>query len=63
MPLFDRKCSACNQITEALEKSSEDSAKDCSICGSKHSATRIIAKTSFTLSGSGWYKDAYSKGK
>jgi putative FmdB family regulatory protein len=63
MPLFDRKCTACNQVTEHLEKSSDNSAKDCAVCGSKSTAQRMIAKTSFTLSGSGWYKDSYSKSK
>jgi putative FmdB family regulatory protein len=61
MPLFDRKCTACNQTTEKLESSSDSSTKDCSICGGKNTAYRTISRTSFTLSGSGWYKDSYSK--
>jgi len=63
MPLFDRKYTACNQITEHLERSAETSDKDCVICGSKNTSQRIITKTSFVLSGSGWYKDSYSKSK
>jgi len=59
--MYDRKCSNCNQISESLEKYSETDAKDCKICGSKKTFVRIITKTSFTLAGSGWYKDSYSK--
>lgn len=61
MPLYEYQCTTCQQITEKLESYSESSVKDCSSCGGKNTAYRLIARTSFTLSGSGWYKDSYSK--
>ena len=61
--LFEYKCNKCNREIEKLEHYSAPSIKDCEICGSKLSMHRLIARTSFTLSGSGWYKDSYNKSK
>jgi putative FmdB family regulatory protein len=63
MPLYEYQCTECNQVTEKLESYSEPSVKDCTACGGKSTAYRLIARTSFTLSGSGWYKDSYNKSK
>ena len=61
MPLFDYKCSVCNQTIELLENYSNNSDKDCIVCGGKNTAQRIkTLKTSFALTGSGWAKDNYS---
>jgi putative FmdB family regulatory protein len=62
MPLYEYFCDACKQTTEKLEKYSEQSVRNCEVCGSERSARRVISRTSFALDGSGWYKQAYTKG-
>lgn len=59
MPLFVYECKVCKQGVEKLESYTTDTVKDCDICGSTKSAYRVIARTSFTLAGSGWCKDSY----
>lgn len=62
MPLYEYFCDNCRQTTEKLEAYSEQSVKNCDICGSIKSAYKVISRTSFTLDSSGWYKQAYTKG-
>lgn len=59
MPLYVYECRVCKQPTEKLELHSAETVRDCDICGSIKSAQRVIAPTSFTLAGAGWYKDSY----
>lgn len=60
MPLYERVCQTCNHTTETLEPYTDTKLKDCPSCGSLVSMDRVIARTSFTLSGSGWCKDSYA---
>lgn len=63
MACFEYKCDRCNQVTEKLEHYSAPTVRDCDVCGSKDSAHRILSQSSFSLDGSGWYKQSYSKAK
>lgn len=61
--LFEYQCSICKTVTEKLEHYSAPTVKDCEMCKSKSASHRMIARTSFMLSGSGWCRDSYSKSK
>jgi putative FmdB family regulatory protein len=59
MPIYEYRCNDCDQVFEEWQKSFEETAIPCPICGG--SAHRIISHTSFVLKGSGWYVTDYSK--
>ena len=62
MPLYEFKCEACGQVAEELRPmASMDEAKECPACGGQ--ARRIVSRTSFRLTGGGWFADGYQKGK
>ncbi len=61
MPIYEYNCKACGNHFECMQKISEPPIAPCPKCGS--TADRIISMTSFSLKGSGWYKDGYGSGK
>lgn len=64
MPIYRYRCLECTHEDEKVMslKQKEEYEKDvsCPACGSKHYNT-IIGRTYFSLKGSGWYKDGYSR--
>lgn len=61
MPLFEYKCSKCEELVEVLEGINDEPLEDCDKCGSFSSMEKIVSLSSFALKGGGWYKDGYSK--
>lgn len=61
MPIYEYVCKSCGKHFETMQKISEPPIAPCPKCGD--TADRAISRTSFTLKGSGWYKDGYSKQK
>ena len=61
MPIYEYACKSCGEHFECMQKISEPPIAPCPKCGD--TADRTISQTSFTLKGSGWYKDGYSKEK
>jgi len=61
MPIYEYSCKSCGKQFECMQKISEPPVAPCPKCGA--TADRMISHTSFTLKGSGWYKDGYSKEK
>lgn len=59
MPIYEYTCKSCGKNFETMQKISEPPVAPCPKCGD--TADRMISRTSFTLKGSGWYKDGYSK--
>jgi len=59
MPIYPYKCIPCDHERTVIQKMDDAVDHYCSRCGEK--MTRTIAKTSFVLAGSGWYKDGYRK--
>ena len=57
MPIYEFKCSDCEQIFEELMKF-DDSIPQCIECASDN-VERLISKNSFHLKGIGWYKTDY----
>ncbi len=61
MPIYEFECNQCGLHLEQMLKVTEKMPSKCPKCKGKLS--KIISQTSFTLKGSGWYKDGYSKTK
>ena len=61
MPLYCYACKDCHHELERIETLYAPSIQDCPKCLAKDTMIRRIAVSNFSLSGSGWYKDAYSK--
>ena len=59
MPIYEYLCKSCGKQFETMQKISEPPVAPCPKCGD--TADRMISRTSFSLKGSGWYKDGYSK--
>ena len=61
MPIYEYQCSACNELTEALQKISDDPLTDCPSCG-KAALRKKISAVAFRLKGSGWYETDFKSG-
>jgi putative FmdB family regulatory protein len=59
MPIYEYRCTECQQLFEEWCKHVEDSGTihNCPIC--KGQAHRIMSNTSFALKGGGWYATEY----
>jgi putative FmdB family regulatory protein len=61
MPMYEYQCEACGNNFELKQKFSDEPATECPQCGG--AIKKLISQTAFTLKGSGWYAEGYSKGK
>jgi len=61
MPVYEYRCSKCNQEFEYQQRMSDDPKTVCEACGG--SLERLISRTAFQLKGGGWYKDLYASAK
>jgi putative FmdB family regulatory protein len=61
MPLYEYRCKNCNISIEKLESFTSPEVQNCESCGESDSLQRQISKTSFAMSGGGWFKDSYQK--
>ncbi|MFW5731071.1 MAG: FmdB family zinc ribbon protein [Desulfonatronovibrionaceae bacterium] len=57
MPIYEYRCSDCQQVFEEWQKGFEDQQKICPVCGGP--STRLISNSAFVLKGSGWYVTDY----
>jgi putative FmdB family regulatory protein len=58
MPIYEYECTACSQITEAVQRFSDPPLTECSHC--RGQMRKLISKSTFHLKGSGWYVTDYS---
>lgn len=58
MPIYEYQCQSCGHQLEVLQKISSDPMKDCPQCG-KPALEKLISKSGFQLTGTGWYKTDY----
>lgn len=57
MPVYEYKCTNCNEQFEVMQKITDDPLTKCNSCGGE--LKRLITNTSFVLKGSGWYITDY----
>ncbi len=56
MPIYEYKCQTCGEVTEKLQKFSDDPLRTCG-CGGN--LDKLVSRSSFQLKGSGWYVTDY----
>ncbi len=61
MPIYEYRCSACDQVFEALQRVSDAALDTCRRCGGP--ARRIISAPAIQFVGSGWYVTDYARKK
>ena len=59
---YEYKCYGCEKTFEIEQRITDLKIEKCIECGSSD-FVRLISQSTFTLSGTGWYKDGYSKPK
>jgi putative FmdB family regulatory protein len=59
MPLAEYECQKCGAFVEILYKGEPKTTHTCPKCGAR--MQRVMSVTNFTLKGTGWAKDNYSK--
>ncbi len=57
MPVYEYKCTKCNEEFEVMQKINDEPLAVCSSCGGE--LKKLITNTSFVLKGSGWYVTDY----
>ena len=57
MPIYEYKCTKCNNKFEVMQKMSADPLTVCDSCGGE--LKKLITNTSFVLKGTGWYVTDY----
>lgn len=58
MPIYEYECDACHEITEALQKFSDDPLEKCPHCGG--AVHKMMSINAFHLKGQGWYTTDYA---
>jgi len=61
MPIYEYTCKACNKTHEEIMAVNDPTERTCPYCGNV--SHKIVSLSSFSLKGSGWYKDGYSSVK
>ena len=61
MPIYEYRCSDCDQVFEALQRVSDAPLDACRRCGGP--ARRIISAPAIQFMGSGWYVTDYARKK
>lgn len=59
MPMYEYRCSDCGSEFELRQKFSDEPVTTCPDCGGH--VEKLISLNSFSLKGSGWYAQGYSK--
>ena len=62
MPIYEYKCTECNEVFEYFQSISDKELKACMLCGKKDGLSKIISSSGFRLKGSGWYETDFKTG-
>ena len=60
MPIYEYECKFCNYNFEIVQKITDNPKRKCPECHKKNALKKLISSTTFTLKGTGWFKDGYS---
>jgi putative FmdB family regulatory protein len=61
MPVYEYRCTSCNQIFEYQQRMADAPKTVCEACSG--ALERLISRSAFQFKGGGWYKDLYSSAK
>jgi putative FmdB family regulatory protein len=61
MPVYEYRCTACNQIFEYQQRMADAAKTVCESCSG--ALERLISRSAFQFKGGGWYKDLYASSK
>lgn len=59
MPIYEYRCTACQTVTEVLQKMSDPPLATCVSCSGR--LEKLLSRTSFHLSGGGWSSSGYTR--
>jgi putative FmdB family regulatory protein len=59
VPIYEYKCTCCNEEFEVMQSFSDKPLKKCKKCGGK--VKKLVSTSSFHLKGNGWYVTDYSR--
>ncbi|MEF3168057.1 MAG: zinc ribbon domain-containing protein [Deltaproteobacteria bacterium] len=59
MPVYEYECESCARVFDHYQKITEPNLSVCPTCGGP--VHKLISRSSFRLSGSGWYVTDYCK--
>ena len=59
MPIYEYRCTQCDDQFERLQKITEGPLRKCRKCTGR--LEKLISRTSFQLKGGGWYDSGYTK--
>ncbi len=62
MPIYEYQCEKCTEVTEAIQKFSDDPLKTCPVCG-EEGLNKLLSAPSFRLKGEGWYETDFKGSK
>ena len=58
MPIYEYECQKCGEVTEVMQRITDDPLTTCETCGGP--IKRLISHTTFVLKGTGWYATDYA---
>ncbi len=58
MPLYEYQCQSCGDVTEVIQRLSDDPLSTCDECGGE--LKKLISAPAFQFKGSGWYVTDYA---
>ncbi len=62
MPLYEYQCLSCGNVSEVIQRMSDDPLSTCEECGGE--LKKLLSAPAFQFKGSGWYVTDYAdKGK
>lgn len=61
MPIYEYRCTECDQVFEYMQRMSDAPKGECEACSGK--LERLISASAFHLKGGGWYRDLYASPK
>jgi putative FmdB family regulatory protein len=61
MPIYEYQCQSCEQLTEALQKISDEPLLECPHCG-ESALKKKVSAAAFRLKGGGWYETDFKTG-
>jgi len=62
MPIYEYKCSKCEDSFEKILGFNAPLPSECELCGAKNSINKLISAPSFRLKGGGWYETDFKTG-